>query len=144
MQFSGEETFESGQSELWNRVTDMEFLSRIIPDLDRVESLEPKRLVCVVRPNLAFLSGSFKLTVEVLEQDSPTYTQMRVSGKGIGSAVVIETALRLVAEDQCTTLAWEAEVVERSGLLKPVGVSLIQIAAKKVITEAWSNFREAL
>ena len=40
MKFSGEEKFECDQSELWNRVTDMEFLSKIIPDLDHVETVE--------------------------------------------------------------------------------------------------------
>ncbi len=115
MQFSGEEKFECDQSELWNRVTDMEFLSRIIPDLDRVESVEPKRLVCRVRPKFAFLSGSFKLTFETLAEDPPTHARLRISGKGIGSAMIIETALRLVAEDQCTRLTWEAEIVERDG-----------------------------
>ncbi len=144
MQFSGEETFELGQSELWDRVMDMEFLSRIIPDLDRVESIAPKQMVCRVRPSFAFLSGSFKLTFEVLTEDPPTCARMRVSGKGIGSTMVIETVLRLVAEDQCTKLAWDAEIVERRGLLKPVGVSLIQMSARKVIADALSNFRKAL
>ena len=59
MQFRGEESFECHPTELWDRVTDMEFLSGIVPDLDRVELIEPKQLVCRVRPGFSF---SFRFT----------------------------------------------------------------------------------
>ena len=91
-----------------------------------------------------FLSGSLKLTFEVVSEEPPTHARMRVSGKGIGSAVVIDTALRLAGEDGGTQLHWEAELIEREGLLKPVGESLIKIAAQKVVNDAWSRFREAM
>jgi hypothetical protein len=35
-------------------------------------------------------------------------------------------------------------IVEREGLLKPVGQSLIQAAAQRVITNFWHQFRKIL
>ncbi len=144
MNFTGEENFAVDRDKLWDRLTDMEFVSQAIPDLDRVERMEPDLLVCRVKPSLSFLSGSLKLTFESIEKKPPDMARIRVSGKGIGAKLVVETEIRLTAKEEGTSLAWSADIVERGGLLRPVSPTLIQASAEKVIGAVWSRFREAL
>ena len=144
MNFTGEENFAADRDKLWDRLTDMEFVSQAIPDLDRVERMEPDLLVCRVKPSLSFLSGSLKLTFEAIEKKPPDMARIRVSGKGIGASLVVEIEIRLTAKGEETRLAWSADIVERGGLLKPVSPTLIQASAEKVIGAVWSRFREAL
>ena len=144
MNFTGAEQFECGQAELWARLADLAFVSRAIPDLDRVERIEPTGFTCRVRPRFSFLTGSLELTFEILESQPHERLKVRSRGKGIGAAVVVESELLLSPVAGRTELRWAATIVSREGLLRPVSAGLIQGAAQRVIENFWKKFREAL
>ncbi len=144
MKFTGEERFEAVQERLWDRLTDMNFIANLIPDLERVEQVESDKMICRVRPRFSFFSGSLRLTFEIMKADSPEYLKVRCTGKGIGASVDIETDIRLIQESDVTILDWNGVIVKREGLLKPVSTGLIQGAAQKVIGDFWRRFRSAL
>ncbi len=144
MIFQGEEQFSIDQVDLFARVTDLNFMAQAIPDLQRIELSEPKHLVCRVRPSFAFMAGSLTLTLDLVDEHPIESVKYRVLGKGIGARVVVETEIKLSSEENGTKLAWQSEIIERGGLLKPVGQSLIKAAANKVTTDAWAAFRKAL
>ena len=144
MKFSGEENFREERHELWAHLIDVNLMSRTVPDLDRVEHMEPGLLVCRVRPRFSFLSGSLQLTFELVEERAPEMARFHIRSKGIGFAVVVETVVHLADREDGTALVWEGEITERSGLLKPVGRSLIQAAARKVIEGLWSGLHKVL
>ena len=144
MNFSGAEQFECSQAELWARLADMAFVSRAIPDLDRVERIEPTGFSCRVRPRFLFLTGSLALVFELIEAAPHERLKVRSRGTGIGAAVVVESELQLLTAASGTELRWTATIVSREGLLKPVSAGLIQGAAQRVVASFWKNFREAL
>ena len=144
MNFTGVEHFECMPVELWARLTDMPFVSRAIPDVDRFDRVDAMGFACRVRPRFAFLTGSLDLTFEVIELQPQDRLKVRSRGKGIGAAVVVEAELRLSAKDQGTELQWTGIIVSREGLLKPVSAGLIQGAAQRVIDNFWKKFREAM
>jgi len=144
MQFSGEERFALPVDELWERLVDLEFLAGILPGMQRVESLEPERMVCRVKPGFSFLTGSLKLTLEVVEQHQPDTARMQVFGKGIGTSVLVETLCELEPDGDQTRLCWQGEIKELGGMLKSVSRGLIEAAAKKIIEQAWTDFRREL
>ena len=144
MNFAGVEKFDCDQAELWARLTDMGFVSRAIPDVDRVLHVEQSSFSCRVRPRFSFLTGSLDLTFEITESEPEERLEVRSRGKGIGGAVVVESKLHLAAEGDGTILTWSGEIVSREGLLKPIGTGLIQGAAQRVIENFWKNFRDAL
>ncbi len=144
MNFAGTEQFDCDLSELWARLTDMTFVSRAIPDIERIERMDTTGFACRVRPRLSFLTGSLELVFEIVES-VPTYRlTVRSRGKGIGAAVVVESKLHLAPVEKGTELRWTGVIVEREGLLKPIGQSLIQAAAQRVITSFWQQFRKIL
>ena len=144
MNFTGVEQFECGQAELWAKLADMAFVSKAIPDLDRVEWIEPTGFSCRVRPRFSFLTGSLELTFELIEAAPHERLKVRSRGKGIGAAVVVESELHLSPAAGGTELRWAAMIVSREGLLKPVSAGLIQGAAQRVVESFWKKFREAL
>ena len=90
---------------------------------------------------VTFLSGSLTLTFDIVEQSPPESATFRVHGKGVGASVLVETLVQLAAIDEGTRLTWASEVLERGGLLKPIGTSLIQGAANKITAQVWAEFR---
>jgi carbon monoxide dehydrogenase subunit G len=119
-------------------------MAGVIPDLDRIESVERTRLVCHVRPQFAFFSGKVKLTFEVAEQRAPESLKIVVRGKGIGGAVVVEIAIQLVQSGDGGLVNWQGEVVIKEGLFRPIGDTLISAAAGRIVDNLWEGFRNAL
>ena len=144
MQLSGSEQFSQTIDELWERLTDFTLFVHTLPRVDKIERVESRLLECRVRAGLSFFTGTLRLKFETLDEQPPTATRMRITGKGVGASVVVENSIQLVPIDGGTELRWHSEVMELGGLLKPVGHSLIEAAAQKVIVEGWDNFRREL
>jgi carbon monoxide dehydrogenase subunit G len=144
MNFTGTEQFECSQTELWARLTDMGFVSRVIPDVHRVERIDSAGFACRVRPRFSFLTGSLDLVFELIDPAPQERLKVRSHGKGIGAAVVVDAELHLAAIESGTELRWIGTIVSREGLLKPISPALIQGAAQRVINSFWQRFREAL
>lgn len=144
MLFSGEQKFDCATAELWARLNDMAFVSRVIPDVDRIERIDNDGFTCKVRPRFAFLTGSLELTFEIIERAASERLKVRSRGKGIGSAVVVDAEIYLAAAGQGAELRWTGTIVSREGLLKPVSPALLQAAAQRVIDSFWEKFRSAI
>lgn len=148
----GEEYFAEPAESLWNRLADTAFLARCIPDLESVGRVEPQLLVCRVRPGFSFLRGRFELTIRIIEERAPRSVRMHVRGKGMGSAIEAESEFELADEGggsppldgARTRVRWRVRVGARDGLLKPVGLDLVNAAARKVIADGWRGFRREL
>src|SRR5581483_7672719 len=117
---------------------------RAIPDIERVERIDSSGFACRVRPRFSFLTGSLELVFEIIESIPCERLTVRSRGKGLGSAVVVESELHLIPVAPGAELRWTGVIVEREGLLKPVGASLIQGAAQRVISSFWQQFRKIL
>lgn len=144
MNFEGTEQFDSGPEVLWTCLTDTGFVSKVIPDVDKILHLDEKSFSCKVRPKFSFLSGSLDLNFELIDTTPPSTLKIRSRGKGIGAAVVVEARVHLAPNGNGTELKWQGTIVSREGLLKPIGPTLIQGAAQRVIDSFWKKFRESL
>jgi len=144
MKFSGQETFPLPLDEVWEQLTDLASIARIIPDLERVEEVDSDHLLCRVKPAFAFLAGSLQLRFSFQERDPENQLKVLVVGKKIGAGLKLQITISLTQEKDRTCLDWEAEILERTGLLKPIGNSLLQATAEKVIASTWSGFRLAI
>ncbi len=144
LQLSGEEQFSQSTTEILSRLTDAAFLAECMPGLESISQLKPGLAMCRVRPGLSFARGTLKLTLEVLQQQPLESVQINVQCKGIGSSATVETVVQVSEVEAGTQLAWDAEVKELGGLLKPVSRTLIGAAARKLIADGWSGFRDRL
>jgi carbon monoxide dehydrogenase subunit G len=144
MNFSGSEHFEHPVETVFDEITDLNVTAKTLPGLEKVERVDSKHLECRVRPKFSFLTGSMQMVFDILEANRPSSARMRVTGKGIGASLAIETAIHLTAEGDGTLLDWESQVTEMTGLVKALSRSLIEGAARKVVADSWAVFRTHL
>jgi len=144
MNFAGTEHFDVSPAALWARLNDMAFIASVIPDVDKVDRLEPTGFTCKVRPRFSFLTGSLELSFAVVDSVPIEKLVVRSRGKGIGAAIVVDIEIHLAPAARGTDLNWTGTIVSRDGLLKPIGTGLIQGAAERVIQNLWQRFRAAL
>lgn len=144
----GTEQFALANEPLWERLTDLPFVVRCMPDLDKVVSTEPQRIVFRVRPGFTFIRGTLEITLTLIDARRPDQARMKIVSKGVGSGVTLEASFVLTdatsLADGQTCLAWTADVLELQGLIKPVGKSLIAAAARQVIAAAFERLRTEL
>jgi len=144
MNFAGTEQFDIAPPDLWGRLNDMAFIASVIPDVDKIERLEPTGFTCKVRPRFSFLTGSLELNFAIVESAPIEKLIVRSRGKGIGAAIVVDIEIHLTPAATGTNLDWTGTIVSREGLLKPVSTSLIQGAAERIIQNLWQKFRAAI
>ena len=153
MTFAGEEFFTESRTSLWERLTETAFVSRCLPDVEGSARCEPHIVECRVAPRLAFLRGTLQIRLELVGQQAGESSRMQIQARGIGSSIEVLTTLEFsdfVASSNDnegqhrTKVRWTAEVQRVGGLLKPVGKSLIEAAARKVIADGWARVREQL
>jgi uncharacterized protein len=144
MNLSGFEHFDAPVETVYDQITNLEITAKTLPGMERVDKLTPTHLECRVKPPLGFLAGSMQMVFDVLEANRPTSARMRVKGKGIGASITIETSIKLSPEMDGTRLAWSSQVTELGGLIKALSGSLIQGAARKIVSDSWSTFRKHL
>ena len=65
MNFEGIEKFDCDPAVLWTNLNDMNFVSRAIPDVDKVTNIDQTSFSCRVRPRFSFLTGSLDLHFEI-------------------------------------------------------------------------------
>ena len=144
MNLSGYEHFDAPVETVYDQITNLEFTAKTLPGVERVEKLTPTHLECRVKPPLGFLAGSMQMVFDVTESNRPSSAKMRVKGKGIGASLTIETSIKLSPEMDGTRLEWSSQVTELGGLIKALSRSLIEGAAKKIVSESWVTFRKHL
>ena len=121
----------------------MHFMARVIPDVHKVETVEASRLVVHVRPNFSFFSGTVKLFFEVIREDVDSLA-ITVQARGIGGGVAVEINIQMAQSGAGTTLHWQGDITRKEGLFRPIGDTLIEGAAGRIVEHLWDGFRESL
>jgi carbon monoxide dehydrogenase subunit G len=143
-EFGGEETFRAKPAALFAQLTDLEALARTIPDLVSAEKVDERTMKCVVRPGFSFLRGTMKLEIQFLDLVPNESATMSVTTHGIGLSMRVLSHLQVAELGEGSRLTWQAQIVERKGLIAAVSSSLIRAAADQVIRHAWASVRTQL
>ena len=144
IELQGEQRFEQPKGVVADNLANLSALSRAIPGLDQIESNDGTTLVCRIRPALSFLTGTLRTTIVKQPASASEPIQLRINSRGIGGGATVTTRFQIAGGDTDAIVTWTAEVEELTGLLKPVGASLVQAAMEKVIDSSWDGFRAQL
>ena len=148
MEITGTERFQTAVAGVQEALADLDVLARSIPGLDSVASNDGTTLKCRIKPSLSFVSGALRTTVTRTSEAGSDEVAYTIDSKGIGGGATVAASFRCDADGgadaEGSVVAWRAEVVERTGLLKPVGDSLIESAMRSVVDSTWEGFRAAL
>ncbi|MDE0449412.1 MAG: SRPBCC domain-containing protein [Spirochaetaceae bacterium] len=124
---------------------DLEQVAAALPGLTRIERNDGDTVVCRVRPGLAFLSGSLRTAITRREEAGPAALGYRIDSRGIGAGAVVNAHIRCLPDGGGRSrVEWQVRVEELSGLLKPVGASLIEAAMGRVAAATWEGLHARL
>ena len=150
MQIAGTEQFAASADRVREALSDLDILARSIPGLNSVERNDGTTLECRIKPSLSFISGALRTTVtrtsEAASDEAGDEVAYSISSKGIGGGATVTATFRCSADrgGGGSSVEWRAEVVERTGLLKPVGDSVIESTMGSVVESTWERFRSQL
>ena len=144
MEITGTERFDLAVDRVEAALADLDRLAGAVPGLDSVESNDGTTLKCRIKPAFSFISGALRTTITRQARTGDAELVYLVESKGIGGGAKVTTSFRCTADAGGSTVDWRAEVVERTGLLKPVGASLIESSMRSVIDSTWEGLRAAL
>jgi carbon monoxide dehydrogenase subunit G len=121
--------------QVWEKLSDVRFLTRCVPDVAEVKEATETKASLVIRPGFSFVRGELQLTLEKIDETPPLIARVRAKSKGVGSTSEVEAAFCLEERPNGTRLHWSAEVQQLGGLLKAVPQGLIQGGAQRVIED---------
>ncbi|HRK32292.1 MAG TPA: SRPBCC domain-containing protein [Tepidisphaeraceae bacterium] len=139
----GEETFNAPPAKVFAALTDLDDLAKNIPDLQSATKVDDRTLQCVVKPGFSFIRGTMKSKIHVAEAVQNEKIRITVTATGIGMGMEIESRLKLepLEDGAKTRLIWEAQVMNRTGLVSAVPAGLIAGAADKTVKDGWEKLR---
>ena len=145
IEIGGTEQFACDRNRMHAALADLEQVAAALPGLTRIERSDGETLVCRVRPGLSFLSGSLRTTIARLEEAGTEALGYRIDSRGIGAGAVANARIRCLPDGAGRSrVEWQVKVEELSGLLKPVGASLIEAAMGKVAAATWEGLHTRL
>ncbi len=142
--FGGEEHFAAPPDRVFALLTDLDALTRLMPDLVSAKRIDERTLECVVRPGVSFLRGTMRLSISLADLKPQESATMAMTARGIGTKIGVESRLVLQAEAAETKLVWSSKVVELTGLVASISRGLIVAAAQQQISEIWRRIQAEL
>ena len=133
---TGLETLPAALAIAFARLSDASFLVACLPDVESVVATADVA-TCNKRSSLAFLSGTLHVTLTVVERKPERSATFQMRAEGSGASSTTNTTLAFRGIDDVTEIAWTADTVAVTGLLKIVPRTVLQAATQKVIAEVW-------
>ena len=133
---TGLETLPAALAIAFARLSDASFLVACLPDVESVVATADVA-TCNKRSSLAFLSGTLHVTLTVVERKPERSATFQMRAEGSGASSTTNTTLAFRGIDDATEIAWTADTVAVTGLLKIVPRTVLQAATQKVIAEVW-------
>lgn len=133
---TGTETLPASLTVAFARLSDASFLVACLPDVESVVATADVA-TCNKRSSLAFLSGTLRVTLTVVERKPERSVTFQMLSEGSGASSTTNTTLAFRGIDDTTEIAWTADTVAVTGLLKMVPRTVLQAATQKVIAEVW-------
>ncbi|MFN8593616.1 MAG: carbon monoxide dehydrogenase subunit G [Thermomicrobiales bacterium] len=144
MRFEGTERIPAGREKVWKFLTNPEAVSRCVPDVERLDVVDPTHFKAQVKAGIGPVRGKFGFDIAWKELTEPSRAQMAAQGKTPGSAVTVDSTIDLAETGANETeLTWLADVVVH-GMIASVGARLLDGFAKKQAEQFFGCIRQQL
>ena len=140
---SGEIVVDVDRAAAFAVVRDPARLARCIPGCQELAELAPDRYTAVLTSRVAFMTLSFKVTIDVVKIEPPLAIEARITGDAVGlSGHVVATASLHLAEaaDRRTTIRYSTEI-GLTGKLGGLGQPVFRATSAKVAREFGENLK---
>lgn len=144
MKMSGTRLLPAPQTEVWEKLNDVETLKRCIPGCQTLEQTAPNQLKATVGLKIGPVNAKFNGEVELTDMNPPT--SYRISGSGKGGPAGSATGgadVRLEPADGGTLLTYDVDA-KVSGKIAQLGARLIDATAASLAEKFFDNFTAEL
>ncbi|HUK49905.1 MAG TPA: SRPBCC domain-containing protein [Terriglobales bacterium] len=126
MIIEGSHTLSHPCRRVWDFISDPNQIVQCLPETARFEIKNAKSFTVISKVKIAFLSGTFKLDFNYLEQVPPSRLTFEAVGEGLGVFIRLNTVIDLKTREVSTTeLKWKTDA-EVGGILAELPPTLIQ------------------
>lgn len=144
MKMSGTRLLPAAQSEVWEKLNDVETLKRCIPGCQSLEEIGDNKLKAQVNLKVGPVNAKFNGEVELSDMDPPN--SYRISGSGKGGPAGSATGgadVRLEPAEGGTLLSYDVDA-KVAGKLAQLGARLIDGTAASLAEKFFDNFAAEL
>jgi uncharacterized protein len=146
VQTTGEVSVDVDRGAAFGFVSAPSRLAQCVPGCHDLREISPGRYSAVVTSKVAFITLSFKVTVEIVDIEPPEAIEAKITGDAIGLAghVVATAGLRLVSVgDGRTAISYSTDVV-LTGKLGGLGESVFRAKSAELAREFATNLKAAI
>ncbi len=143
MEFEGIFAVPAPIEKVWETFMDPHGMTPCMPEQELLEILDPMRHRIVVTVGESYIKGKFDFDVRIMEAKKPTHAQLKIHGRGQGSAIDAEGTLNLIETASGTEMHWRAEA-HIVGKLASVGARQLHATAEKRVNEFFECGRALL
>jgi carbon monoxide dehydrogenase subunit G len=143
---SGEITVDVDRSTAFAVVRNPTRLARCIPGCKELRQLAPDRYTAVLSSQVAFMTLSFKVTIDVTRIDPPAMLEARITGDAVGLAGHVVATARLhleETEERGTTIRYATEI-GLTGRLGGLGQPVFKATSAKMAREFGANLKKEI
>lgn len=144
MEMSGEYKIDASREKVWAGLNDPEILKQSIPGCEEIEQTSDTSFTAQVTAKVGPVKAKFSGAVELTDIAAPN--SYRISGEGKGGAVGFAKGganVKLEEDGDGTLLKYEVDA-QVGGKLAQLGARLIDGTAKKMASQFFENFAEAV
>lgn len=144
MEMSGEYKIEAPREKVWAALNDPQVLKQSIPGCEEIEQTSDTSFTAQVTAKVGPVKAKFSGAVQLTDIDAPN--GYRISGEGKGGAAGFAKGganVKLEEDGSGTLLKYEVDA-QVGGKLAQLGARLIDGTAKKMASQFFENFAEAV
>ncbi len=144
MEMSGKYKIEAPRNKVWAALNDPQVLKQSIPGCEEIEQTSDTSFTAQVTAKVGPVKAKFSGAVELTDIDAPN--GYRISGEGKGGAAGFAKGganVKLEEDGSGTLLKYEVDA-QVGGKLAQLGARLIDGTAKKMASQFFENFAEAV
>jgi len=144
MEMSGEYKINAPREKVWAGLNDPEILKQSIPGCEEIEQTSDTSFTAKVTAKVGPVKAKFAGAVQLTDIDAPN--GYRISGEGKGGAAGFAKGganVQLENDGDGTLLKYEVDA-QVGGKLAQLGARLIDGTAKKMASQFFENFAEAV
>jgi uncharacterized protein len=131
------------RQQVWDALRDPAVLARALPGCESLEVTEPGRRVATVAATVASVSGTYRGSIRVVDQEPPAACRLLVEAAGVPGTIRGEASVRLEEDGDATVVHHDAELAV-SGSLDGVGQRVLAGAASQALDAFFATLeREA-
>ena len=117
---------------IWEFLTDPEKLALCLPDVEKMDVKDKKHFTVTIRPQLAFISGSFTAEISLKNLKKPERASLKAIVEGIGGSAEVSSSFKCKKTSaKETELTWNSTIALH-GVLSTLPGALIEGFANRM------------